>query len=349
MSNRSIVPTQKRGFTLIELLVVIGIIALLAALLLPAVQAAREAARRSQCLNNLKQIALAMHNYENSFRTFPTGWVDQYQYPWHDAVLPEPPQIPTVIRGVRGITSFSNWVLPADWGWHALILPQIDQGTIAIDFKVPKFYIVKQVLNFTSNEQYVETNIPSYVCPSVPYLPSSRPLKWGYTTYRGSMGAFDSSNSGPPNSPKYPNGMLYYFSAVKMADVSDGTSNTILVGESLYGFWADAFSCCVRVWEDKDHPDLWDTYWAFSVSGNWDSSTSSNWDDSDTAFNAAKVNLQYFSFGSSHGSLSNFALVDGSVKSVSKTIDPSVFKAIATRNGTLRSIDPGMENVTSAW
>ena len=93
-----------RGFTLIELLVVIAIIAILIALLLPAVQQAREAARRTQCKNNLKQIALACHNYHDIYQMFP----------------------PAIIRGGR-MTSVSN--NRESWGWHVAILPMIEHDS----------------------------------------------------------------------------------------------------------------------------------------------------------------------------------------------------------------------------
>ena len=345
---------RQLGFTLIELLVVIAIIGLLAALILPAVQAAREAARRSQCINNLKQISLAMHNYESGFRSFPTGWVDQYKYPWDYHLMAPSPEIPTVIDGVKKITTFPKFVLPQDWGWHSLILPQMDQGTIQLDFRLPKVYLTilpnEVIMTPTPNEAYAETVIPSYICPSISYLPSNRPSNWGYATYRGCMGAYDTNNSGPPNSPSYPNGMFYHQSAVKTQDVTDGASNTLLVGDSLYGFWPDAFSCCARVWEDKYHPDLWDTYWALSVTPQWDDSPNTpQWEITEGYVNEMLDTLRFFSFGSSHGSICNFALVDGSTKSVSKSIDKSVFKAIATRNGTLRKINPQMETVSDPW
>jgi len=89
----------KRGFTLIELLVVIAIIAILIALLLPAVQQAREAARRSQCKNNLKQIGLALHNYHDTHRVLPSGWIG-------------------VEPGVGANIEFGS-----GWGWGTMILP----------------------------------------------------------------------------------------------------------------------------------------------------------------------------------------------------------------------------------
>ena len=95
--------TKPTGFTLVELLVVIGVIAILISLLLPAVQAAREAARRTQCRNNLKQIGVALHNYHASYNTFPPGYVAGAIYP-----------------------ATSN-----GWGWCAQLLPYLDQGPLS--------------------------------------------------------------------------------------------------------------------------------------------------------------------------------------------------------------------------
>ena len=311
----------RRGFTLIELLVVIAIIAMLAALLLPAVQQAREAGRRAQCINNVKQIVLAMNNYESSYRCFPPGYITPAPGAGQQAPSPEPAQLNTRIQRQPTITTVQNWLMPAEWGWQSFILSQMGQGTIDIDYRVPKFG--------TNNQQFIETKIESYICPSAS-LPNSRPSNWGYATYRGSMGAYDTNGSGPPNAPQTPNGMLYQGSAVRMADVTDGASNTILVGDSLYGFWGDAYSCCVRVWDDSTHPDLFDTYWQVNAASN--------------------VTLQFFSFGSTHGGdQAIFGLVDGSARQVSKKIDSNVLKAVATRNGALKSISPMMENVMDGF
>src|SRR3954467_6733282 len=110
MMVQSNVSRRKRqpGFTLIELLVVIAIIAVLIALLLPAVQQAREAARRTQCKNNLKQIGLALHNYHDiTSTTFPCGYMGQTQ-------VPGPSQ-----------GTLANY---SGWGWMAMLLPQFDQS-----------------------------------------------------------------------------------------------------------------------------------------------------------------------------------------------------------------------------
>jgi prepilin-type N-terminal cleavage/methylation domain-containing protein len=382
---------SRNGFTVIELLVVIAIVALLAAILLPAVQHAREAGRQTQCLNNLKQISLAMHNYESSYRCFPSGVVHPGSGGYVDASLPETAIIDTVINGVQSkstigtltwkrvepnwdLTVEPNWVMTADWGWHALILPQLDQGTIALDFSQPKFNDICMVSVPSPNEQYLRTVIPLYLCPSEGNLPSNRPSapcspsakNWAYATYRGCSGAYDTDNSSNnPNAPTRPNGMLYRNSAVKLADVKDGTSNTILVGDSLFGYWADGYSCCVRVWSDSKHPDVWDTYWRSNtmpdgmrpaiqccptVGGGGGGGGAPP--PPPPPLPGPSGPMQYVSFGSNHsGGLCCFALVDGSSKTVSKRIDLNVFIAVSTRNGALRNFVSGsnIENVTNGW
>ena len=313
--------SARRGFTLIELLVVIAIIAMLAALLLPAVQRARESARRTQCINNVRQLVLAMQTYEGSNRCFPPGFIDPAPGQGQQANLPEPAQLDIVANGQRSIATITTWTMPPNWGWHAFILSAMDQGTIDLDYRVPKF-------GSNNNQSFIQTKIESYICPSA-VLPSTRPSGWGYSTYRGSMGAYDTNGSGVQNSPTTPNGMLYQNSAVRMADITDGTTNTILLGDSLFGFWADAYSCCVRVWDDSSHPDMFDAYWQVAGGSN--------------------TTLHFFSFGGAHGDMNVFGLCDGSAKTVSKKIDVNVFKAIATRNGALKSINPMMENVTDGF
>lgn len=314
--------TARGGFTLIELLVVIAIIALLAALLLPAVQNAREAARRAQCINNVRQIGLAMLNYESGYRCFPSGYITPAPGAAVQATLTDPAQLRIRQAGQLSQATITTWLMPAEWGWHSLILSQMGMGTIDIDYRVAK-------LGGGTNQSFIQTRIESYECPSAT-LPSNRPSGWAYSTYRGSMGAFDTNGSGPANSPTVENGMLYKNSSVRMADITDGSSNTILVGDSLYGFWGDAYSCCVRVWDDTGHPDMFDGYW--QVQG------------------ASNTVLQFFSFGSLHnGEVAIFCLADGSTRQISKKIDTNVFKAISTRNGAMKSIGPLLENVTDGF
>jgi len=324
----------RRGFTLIELLVVIAIIAMLAALLLPAVQQAREAGRRAQCQNNLKNIILALHNYESAFRCFPPGYISPGSglglgMP---VTLPEPFQATnTVIQRQKVVTTITQWHMPGEWGWPAFIMSQMGQP-LDIDYRIDKLGTV--------NEPLINNKIASYICPSAVGLPSNRPGNggWQYATYRGNMGAYDPiapiATPPAPQIPNVENGMLYRNSAVRMGDVTDGHSNTIMLGDSLFGYWGDAYSCCVRVWDDDNthpvpHPDLWDTYWQVQPS--------------------TGITLQFFSFGSNHGEICVFALADGSTHNVSKKIDGTLFKAISTRNGAMKSMGPTAENVDGAW
>src|SRR5579872_386881 len=127
---------RRTGFTLIELLVVIAVIAVLIGLLLPAVQQAREAARRTQCKNNLKQIGLALLNYESSFRIFPPGYIAGSAF-------------------IDGQTDTAP-----GWSWGAMILPQLDQEPLqsTINFSLP--------VQAAANAPAIQVSLPAFVCPS---------------------------------------------------------------------------------------------------------------------------------------------------------------------------------------
>jgi prepilin-type N-terminal cleavage/methylation domain-containing protein/prepilin-type processing-associated H-X9-DG protein len=193
---------SRRAFTLIELLVVIAIIAILIALLLPAVQQAREAARRTQCSNNLKQIGLAIHNYHDAFGKFPLSSID-----------------PSLGRS----------------GAFAAILPYLDQTTTyqSYDFNLGN----SDPANLTA----VSQRIPAYLCPSAPFrrpVPiagcdanNRAPGTYAVSTGSGDpYGAFATSN---PN-----NGAIVNVGSgsTSLRDVIDGASNTLLGGESAWNF-----------------------------------------------------------------------------------------------------------------
>jgi prepilin-type N-terminal cleavage/methylation domain-containing protein/prepilin-type processing-associated H-X9-DG protein len=217
---------RHRGFTLIELLVVIAIIAVLIALLLPAVQSAREAARRTQCVNNLKQFGLAMHNYHDSIGSFPIG-----------------------VTGFRTRTGYGNLGTPANnrrtWAW--LILPYLEQGTAygAINFS----------LGYNAPNHCQDTVLrmlpATYVCPSDPNGGmtdvGSYPVKklnyvvnWGSTHYDQDW----DSTSNPFAPPKAPASQLpVAFGGAPFTidrsfgvrDLIDGSSNTLLMSEVRVG------------------------------------------------------------------------------------------------------------------
>ncbi len=317
--------TSRAGFTLIELLVVIAIIGLLVSMLMPAVQRAREAARRSACINNIRQLALATHNYLDSHRKFPSGWVEPENTT--DNTLPnyvdpatrcdlyldttrftEPVVIPT---GQNQLTTITDWGVGPHWSWHAFILPEMEQSTVDVDFTQPKS-ANNPTPQSDSNWEFMQIPIASYICPSAS-LPSSRPGNLGYTTYRGNMGSWLSSD---PNAPLN-NGMFFKNSSLDDRDVTDGMSNTVLFGETLFGgFWADNYACCARV---RDDQPTFDGYWNVTSSA--------------YPGDCPDVNLHFFGFGSFHGDVCNFALADGSSRSIAKNIDMITFQALCTRNG----------------
>jgi prepilin-type N-terminal cleavage/methylation domain-containing protein/prepilin-type processing-associated H-X9-DG protein len=214
---------RRPGFTLIELLVVIAIIAVLIALLLPAVQSAREAARRGQCLNNLKQIGIAIHNYEGAFKVYPFGKGASYG---------------TIIPGTP---------VYARWSANAMLLMFIEQGNLfnSINFNLPPetpgmagavpFMPAYQNPN-RENATASRTQVATFLCPS-----DEPPIgEWpGGNNYLGNQYSFacDIGEKNPstvaPN--EVPRGIFYFLSAVKVADVTDGLSNTAFYSEKLKG------------------------------------------------------------------------------------------------------------------
>ena len=210
---------SRRAFTLIELLVVIAIIAVLISLLLPAVQSAREAARRAQCTNNLKQIGLGIHNYESANGTFPLGSVG---YP-----------VPAVDCTQRGFSLF------------ALILGSMEQTQVynALNLSLPSGGTFNGVGAGAANRTALITRINTYVCPSddlqTPYDISVSQNGYSQSSYAGVAGTRDiwhwwyGCSTGQSYNPSInADGVFGPSQSTPISRISDGTSNTIIVGET---------------------------------------------------------------------------------------------------------------------
>jgi prepilin-type N-terminal cleavage/methylation domain-containing protein/prepilin-type processing-associated H-X9-DG protein len=220
---------ERAGFTLIELLVVIAVIAVLIALLLPAVQAAREAARRFQCTNNLKQIGLAIANYESAIGCIVPGYISgSGPHGW--AGVPGYDPDPFTLDNGPG------------WGWLALLLPHIEQGSLynAINFNLPTWVADNGTAVVIEMNVFLcpSANNPSSACRMVDanlkLLPVVNPY-FARANYQYNMGWNDTSIQPPDTNYDDPikgcNGPLYRNSRITYAGVTDGLSNTVFASE----------------------------------------------------------------------------------------------------------------------
>ncbi len=283
------------GFTLIELLVVIAIIGVLVALILPAVQQAREAANRARCINNMKQLGLAAQQYHDAYGFFPAGW---YCADTDTACIP-------------------SGNLPYMWNGLVGLFLKLEQDNLynMVNFQLPT--------NAADNTTAVRFTVDALLCPSnkrqaPPASATGKVVtsRFGFSDYRGNMAA-----GGIPNCPNdtitdptqcvaYDNGMTFMNSTVSLADVTDGSSNTVLLGESIIGTWAEAPSCCVRT----------------------DMNRYINKPFRSTDANGKAIN-NYNYWMSKHPGMVNFGKCDGSVSSVTNTINRLVLVKMMTRNG----------------
>lgn len=309
--------SPRRGFTLVELLVVIAIIGILVALLLPAVQAARESARRTQCTNHLKQIGLAIHNYHDTHKVIPFG------SPGNKPATP-------------------NFPIAGTWG--SFILPFLESGNHydLFDFNVPMAH--------ANNVTAVTTFVAGYLCPSdvgraeaildnraggttydnparamgmwymgcmgpthmdsCPYCPDSTTPSTTSWCCRGNN--FGSSAGGGFQPGDYQGMFGRHNKTITFADVTDGLSNTLMVGESLpkHCQWNSAFSPNFST--TSTNIPINTMVQTTSSSGDW---------------------YKACGFKSKHPKMANFAFGDGSVHILRQNIDFQMFNSLGTRSG----------------
>jgi prepilin-type N-terminal cleavage/methylation domain-containing protein len=276
--------SRRRGFTLIELLVVIAIIAILIAILLPAVQQAREAARRTSCKNNLKQIALALHNYHEQNNALPMA---------------------------------SHWFLKFYSAFTA-ILPNTDQAPLFADYDPNLGY------SSTTNRPVLGTNIPTFRCPAMVLTrqaPNASCNEFlAAASYAVSVGSLDAW--GPVN-----NGALVQHDkgTVGLRNITDGTSNTLMVGELDYGLKNYMFTSGPCLGQHRGGVTAWGMgYPGYSIA------TTVGVFNSDMQITGAN---EFQTFRSDHVGGVQFALADGSVHFISSFINADLLDRLATRAG----------------
>ena len=324
---------MRRGFSLIELLVAIGIIALLIALLIPAVQMAREAARRAQCLNNLRQIGLAFHNYHGTYQQFP---------PPYTAFRHKKLQIFVGIVGPEDDANIHTY--------GEFLLPYLDQGPLynRINFQAPYFSPIDLtpmgLPNYTAdNQSVIATPLSVMLCPSSPRPANPHSYTWtdlsvplpcrlGGTDYAPSNGVVRSSEimrlanpalatSTDPATPSADGILTNDHPSNGLEDITDGASSTALM------------------WEIAGRPDVWKSGKKQSSSqttagGGWSEILNAeNWfgGTGPCAINCSnEVENGVYSF---HPGGINLLLCDGSARFLGENTSPAIFVGLVTYRG----------------
>jgi len=319
---------RRSGFTLIELLVVIAIIAVLIALLLPAVQQAREAARRSQCKNQLKQIGLALHNYHDTYRKFPSSTV-----------------VVNFPAGPNNCNPGSSSGSSQRGNWAIKILPYLDDTPRynMFDFNSPMAGVFKTVSGVpavyvgggtvtAANLTAQTTPNSKFQCPSDPNsgpaIPNSNYfaiMGGGPQPPVGVSAAWPCYSTNSAGYTWFNNGVMFVNSGISFRDLTDGSSNVVLVGESKY------------MNTPVQRPAAWDS-WAGGVhnsGGNWvqygATAAIVNSPNSSPVANAGSWALEANVLGSFHVGGTQLLLGDGSVHFASNSMDVNVLRQLAGR------------------
>jgi prepilin-type N-terminal cleavage/methylation domain-containing protein/prepilin-type processing-associated H-X9-DG protein len=300
---------SKAGFTLVELLVVIAIIGVLVALLLPAVQAARESARRMKCNNHLKQIGLAVHNYHDGYQTMPLGW--NYNNPLEAAEFNSP------------------W--KSKYGWLSRILPYIDQAPLYNTLN-PQNDIERSIESPVLRAQ-LQMPLPIFRCPSdmAPATNISR-LMMGTATEIALATAnyVGSTHSGGVPTPDPSNGIFEVNVSHSFREITDGLSNTIVASERAWEVVHGSVCGAAVVWGTRGVPvantdRVWNTM--FNGKGMINSPNNANV----TTQNTCRSGVS-----SKHPGGVNVLLSDGSVRFVSENINqkPDVDRSVLVIDST---------------
>ncbi len=302
---------RRAAFTLVELLVVIAIIGILVALLLPAVQSARESARRLQCSNRLRQLALAMHNYHTAHESFPAGGITKL------------PVSNCLIDGDRNTDNGPNWAV--------LILPYLEDQNLYDRYDFDGTFAGTHWNTTTDNFAHQFTVNRKFHCPSDPNSKSDSPN----TNYYGCQGGGDTPLCTAPADSRrvfFHNGMFHNNSGVRIADVRDGTTNVLLIGETKYApnkAGHDAYTS----WDTGLR--IWGSGGEFSFPSGlcaaMEGINSSDFNPRD----GWPAHVSTSTFGSNHPGGCHFALGDASVHFLSEHIDLQLYRGLgAISDGT---------------
>ncbi|HUG93511.1 MAG TPA: DUF1559 domain-containing protein [Planctomycetaceae bacterium] len=299
---------RARGFTLIELLVSMAVIATLVALLLPAVQQAREAARRSTCKSHLRQVAIALHSYHDLHRVLPFAW-DTHETAWQAMILPQVEQAPLYNTLVWAETGAGNWNVNTD--------NERACATLIPVFRCPAMAVPEHIDN-----QGIESRVPV-----------------SFRVVASSTAVSDDLTTIPPGHPAVAleqvphDGMFWGCSSVRFPDVLDGLSQTLMVGES---------KTDPDVIKDNQSMDYWQI--GLPQTAPWVPGGIQGTEFSEAAGSAyGPINawkdpampgvIMEISFGSWHAGGAHFAIGDGAVRFLSENIDRATYRALATRAG----------------
>jgi prepilin-type processing-associated H-X9-DG protein len=284
----------------LELLVVIAIIGVLVGLLLPAVQKVREAAARTQCVNNLKQIGLALQNYHDSYHSFSPGYVSSYDSAGDDT--------------------------GPGWGWAAFILPQMEQENLynAIQFN--------QNIEAPANSAVRVQPIKSYICPSDSMPPIWTTMKYDLAgnplgsicdvasaSYIGNFGVSEPGVDGE--------GIFFRNSKISFADIADGTSQTLMVGER-------SFRWCQATWVGSvTDASMVPPPGSPALAGEWNGSGFVLGHTFEGSGGPGSPGTEVNGFSSQHTGGSNFLFADGHVHFLQMSMNHQLYKALSTRAG----------------